>query len=677
MKTKLIITLGILAFVRAMAAFQTDPVFSSNMVLQQEKPIAFFGTGDAGTTVQAEFAGRRAESKVTADGAWRVEFPAMKAAKTPLTAKFTDGKKQISLDNLLVGDVWFCSGQSNMTLSVGRKFILGSTAGNSEAETAAADHPFIRGAKQVQCISHSALLPAQMVEKSWTVCSPKTVSSYSAAAYYFAHKLNRDLDIPIGIIMSAWGGTPIEGWISREGYEKAALTNELAQLKKYAMTPEQEKERLAGEEKRYQEEMPVFVRKMETRLAKEKEACAAFSKPDLDDSAWKPTVLRSVTGAEFRWYRARFTLPENARGKKLRLYSRGVPIARGFTIWLNGREIAKVEPGALLTKSRLSLLIPPEKFDQTGENVLAIRAFHCYPRDIKHVNNIRIHLELLDGKKQVSPLRFRDRTESRLAADKNDPLPADCTPQWMTNRFPANLYNAMVDSWTKLPIRGIIWYQGCANAGKLHYLPQHKALIADWRAKWHAPELPFLLVQLSAWGDKVWRKRPPRDVPAALTRDIQMRLMDIRNVGVICSIDIGHPETIHPPDKQTVGLRLALEAERMVYGKDIPSRGPIFDRAEVEGNSMRVHFKNVTAPLKTGDGKAPGAFAVAGADRKFVWADAKIDGRTVVVSSKRVREPRFVRYAYIQYRGDCNLQSADGLPAYPFRSDAVDYGKVK
>ena len=153
-------------------------------------------------------------------------------------------------------------------------------------------------------------------------------------------------------------------------------------------------------------------------------------------------------------------------------------------------------------------------------------------------------------------------------------------------------------------------------------------------------------------------------------------MLNIPNVGLACAIDIGEAANIHPANKQDVGKRLALEAERIAYGKDIVSRGPLFVSATPEGDAMRVNFQYADG-LKTSDGKAPGAFAVAGADKHFVWADAKIDGDTVVVSSPKVPNPKYVRYGYAGYRGDCNLQNGAGLPAYPFRSDAYDYSNVK
>jgi sialate O-acetylesterase len=243
------------------------------------------------------------------------------------------------------------------------------------------------------------------------------------------------------------------------------------------------------------------------------------------------------------------------------------------------------------------------------------------------------------------------------------------------------MYNGMVDGWTRLPIRGIIWYQGCTNIGTMRYYPLLKTLIADWRAKWNEPELPFMIAQLAGRGypgQKDWKNsNPNKPYGNALTRDIQQQMMKLPNVGVACTIDIGKLVGAHPANKQDVGKRLALEAERIVYGKNIVSRGPLFESATPENNAIRVTFKYAESGLKTSDGKAPGAFAVAGADKKFVWAQAKIDGKTVLVSSPAVKAPKYVRYAYAGFRGDCNLQNAEGLPAYPFRSDRVDYSNAK
>jgi len=186
--------------------------------------------------------------------------------------------------------------------------------------------------------------------------------------------------------------------------------------------------------------------------------------------------------------------------------------------------------------------------------------------------------------------------------------------------------------------------------------------------------MPFLIVQLAGFEPQHandWMTYDPNKPSGyALTRDIQMKMLAIKNVGLACAIDIGEAANIHPANKQDVGKRLALEARRIAYGENIVSQGPIFDKAVPEGETIRVFFKNLSGDLKTSDGKAPGAFAIAGEDRKFVWAEAKLDGKTVIVSSPEVKAPKFVRYAYAGYRGDCNLQCQEGLPAYPFISDA-------
>ena len=214
----------------------------------------------------------------------------------------------------------------------------------------------------------------------------------------------------------------------------------------------------------------------------------------------------------------------------------------------------------------------------------------------------------------------------------------------------------------------------------MHYYPLHKALIQDWRDKWKQPDLPFIITQLAGYGAKFtkeWNQYDPTMVqPYALTRDIQMQMLSIPNVGLACTIDIGENTNIHPANKQDVGKRLALEAERIAYKMNVVSQGPIFDKAVPEGNALRIFFKNAKG-LKTSDGKAPAGFAIAGEDKKFVWADAKIEGENIIASSPKVAEPKYVRYAFINFHKDLNLQNGSSLPAYPFRSDAVDYSQVK
>ena len=521
----------------AMADVRLDPVFTSNMMLQQGAPIAFFGTAPAEKDVTATFGDETVTVKSDAQGKWRAVFAPKKAGKETFAFFAKEGNNTIQLVNIIIGDVWLCAGQSNMEMPVGKTFRRGWSAQDCEKEVAAANYPEIRYADQARRVSLNELQKNASYQfgSGWVVCSPKVADRFSATAYFFARQLHKDLDIPIGLINTTWSGTRIEPWISKQGYEAAKLEGDLAQIAKNA---------------------------------------------DID--AAKKKELSANADAQYK---------------------------KALADWEAKVAAAPEAEKANLQKQK------PRRSTPINENA----QFHC------------------------------------------------------------NLYNGMVDAWTTLPIKGVIWYQGCSNAGNPHYYPLHKALIADWRAKWNNPTMPFLIVQLASFGGpEDWQNAPCEDAAYALTRDIQAKVAsEDPNVGLACAIDIGEHRNIHPANKQEVGRRLALEAERIAYGKNILSRGPMLDKTAVEGNAIRVFYKNAPNGLKTTDGQPPRCFAIAGADKKFVWANAKIDGLTVVVSSPDVANPMYVRYAYAAYRGDCNLQNAEGLAAYPFRSDAFDYANVK
>ena len=222
---KRVLTLFVFAFASfwAVATVKLDPVFGSNMVLQQQRPISFFGTADKGATVKVEFNGKTVTAKADETGKWKAEFPAMKAGKTNYKVKVSDGKSKIELKDILIGEVWFCSGQSNMQLQIGKKFKRGSTAQNCIEEVANAKYPEIRYAMQKHVLSPGKAVPAQYSYFGWVKCNPKDAYYFSAVAYFFGRKLYQDLDVPIGLINSSWGGTMIQPWISIEGFRNAGI----------------------------------------------------------------------------------------------------------------------------------------------------------------------------------------------------------------------------------------------------------------------------------------------------------------------------------------------------------------------------------------------------------------------------------------------------------------------
>lgn len=669
--------------VSAWAVLKADSVFTSNMVLQQEKPISFFGTAEPGKKIIVSFAGKNVTSEADKNAFWKADFPAMKGGSTNYTLTISDGKNTVTMKDILVGEVWFCSGQSNMQMPIAKIYRKGWSALNCEKEVSEAKYPEIRLAYQRHVFDLNKPLPASYSHApGWVKCSPENVHYFSATAYFFGRKLHQDLKVPVGLILSALGGTAIQPWISYEGYKNAGLQQYESRIRRFRMEGKVLEEFVKNATAVYEKDMKIFTKSFREATVPEKEKCASWSSMDFDDASWTPFHDFPLKNFTVRWNRVRFFLPEIMKGKELLFMVQ--KCADGSDIYLNGEKIASWSPEDPVIKQQAEVRIPASKFRPDGSNLLAIRGEYLsvnqssrYQRNMVNTTRFAFQEErfyVTKGWKQQNEFSCTSKVLGGLVLPRLY-LPSE------NYQFPGNLYNGMVASWTRLPVRGILWYQGCANAGTMEYYALHKALIRDWRSKWGDPELPFIVTQLAGYdpsATKTWRTSDPNNPSGnALTRDIQGEMLKIKNVGLATAMDIGEPDNIHPGNKQEVGRRLALEAEKIAYGKKIVSEGPMFQSAVPEGKAIRVHFKNAESGLKTSDGKAPGAFAVAGADGNFVWAEAEIDGKTVLAHSEKVPAPKFVRYAYAGYRGDCNLQNQEGLPAYPFRSDAVDYSKEK
>lgn len=675
---RFIVTIALLCSALLMAGLKVDPVFSSNMVLQRGVPINFYGTGTPGTQVKASFMGKTAEAKVEANGEWTVAFPAAEADHVNYTATFSDGKDSIEFKDILLGDVWFCSGQSNMELRIGGKFRRGSTAQNCEEEVKNSTHPELRYAAQIRAYNHTKRLPAKMEFGGWVKSEPQYAPRFSAVAYFFGRQLMQDLNIPIGLIVSSWGGTRIQTWISKEGYYKSDIQPEAAQIRKVDKTEEELKQFDAAENQRFNSGSKkwydaLYAAKPELAFKEDAVNVAGFNTDD-----WPSTIPYKNECYSVRWYSNTFKLNNN-KGNSHIVVATGTYI----DVWLDGKHVGQWRPATGNWIQRNIKVPLPAAEDKDKTYTLTIRAEYIGGAFYGVENNmLRKTILYTNGQKQnMGTWKIKEETAIKLSELKLPKFPVSpfdahrASPTWSTH-----LYNGQVHAWTKLPIKGVIWYQGCSNNGQMHYYPLHKLLIQDWREKWGQPELPFLITQLAGYSANIrneWEKTDPTVVQSyAITRDIQQQMLSIPNVGLACTIDIGEKTNIHPANKQDVGKRLALEAERIVYKKDIVSQGPLFEKAVPEGNAIRVFFKNAKG-LKTSDGKAPIGFAVAGEDMKFVWADAKIDGENIVASSPQIPAPKYVRYATINFHRELNLQNGSNLPTYPFRSDAVDYSTAK
>ncbi len=486
----------------ASADVRLPAVIGSNMVLQQGKPATIWGWAEPGEKINVSVSWLDMKWAVAADdqGNWSFQMAVPKVGG-PYTMTLA-GKNVVELKNVLVGEVWVCSGQSNMQMSV-------RSSNDADREIAAADYPNIRLFSVKRTV---AAEPQKDCEGQWSACTAETIPDFSAVAYFFGRYLHKELNIPIGLIHTSWGGTPAEAWTSDE-YMKSDADFE-----------------------------PI--------LKRHNDAVAAY--------------------------------PEAMRQYKEKLAQ-----------WQQDVEKAKAEGKN-----------PPNR---PGE-----------PYGPGNPHN------------------------------------------------PSGLYNAMIAPLVPFSIQGAIWYQGESNAGRAYqYRKLFPAMIRSWRDSWGQGEFPFLFVQLANF---MAVKDQPGDSAWAELREAQTMTLAMKNTGMAVIIDIGEANDIHPKNKQDVGARLALWALANTYGRGVVHSGPLYKSHRVDGNKVILSFDHVGGGLLAKDGEPLKGFAVAGPDKKFVWAEAKIEGETVVVGSDQVAEPVAVRYAWAD-NPVCNFYNKEMLPASPFRTD--------
>ena len=616
-----------------------SPMFGDNMVLQRGKPIRFWGWAKAGESVRVELAGHTAAAVTGPDGRWQAEVEAP-APGGPYTVKITGPDQNVELHEVLVGDVWLCGGQSNMELGLGR-------ARNGADEIKAAKHPEIRLFKVKQRVAYS---PMAVLQGSWEICSPQTVAEdggFSAVAYFFGRRLQDELHVPIGLIEDCWGGTPAESWTSPES---------LHQLKDFD-PPLAEIERLhaqGGPE--YGSFLMHWLDEYDVGSQHTNWAAA-----DLDDSGWKPVQIPGgfaelgvADMPSICWFRKEFTLPDPLPAGQATLCLGS--IEKMDTTYLNGQWV-----GAS------SWVENPRKYEikngvlKPGRNVLAVRVFKLKPDGGFLGKPDELHLIL--GDKSEIPLA--GEWKGALSVDARPPHPLPLTFENYPT-MPMVLYEGMIQPVAPLSIRGAIWYQGEANAERAHqYQTLLPAMIGDWRTLFHQGDFPFYIVSLPAFMHH--RDQPGDDSWAELREAQALTAQKVKHSGVAVTIDTGDADNIHPIDKQVVWERLALCALANEYGKKIPYAGPTFASVTHLPGALKLQFKHTDGGLVV-KGDKPGEFSVAGKDRQWHWAEARVDGDSVVVSSAAVPDPQAARYAW-QANPMATLFNGAGLPAVPFRTD--------
>ncbi len=631
-------------------------LFVDHAVLQRDRPIPLWGTAPAGTRVGVEFADQRKATIADATGTWRVRLDPLPPSGQGRDLVVQAGAEALTRHDVVIGDVWLCSGQSNMTMAVG-------ACADAQAEIAAADHPQVRMFTVAQ---HPALEALRDVAGAWVVCSPRTVADFSGVAYFFGRTLHQELQVPIGLIHSSVGGTPAESWTSHEALMGVPGLAERAQadLATYIAQPEALR-RFPGARRAWEEANGVVPPPLAP-------AARRWAEPDLDASDWKPVTLPGTweqlgfAGGGVYWLRKEVDLPPAAAGRGFVLKLNWMDEQYDTAYW-NGVEIGRGGDQAPdYYFGQRSYAVPAEQV-KPGRNVIAVRI--CAASGKTGVWQWGSQLEV--------PVTDPATVDDRWLARQEVPLPPLAPaalagrPKLATIPFrnvPSSLFNGMIAPLAPYALRGAIWYQGESNAGRAgEYRKLLTAMIQDWRSRWGQGDFPFLIQQLVNNG------APAQDADQraawAFLREAQAQVADsVANAGIAVGPDLGDRYTIHPTNKQEVGRRLALVALAQVSGRSIEASGPRYRAMTVEGAAIRVAFTHARGLAAKGGPLR--RFAIAGADRHFVWADAVIAGDAVLVSSPVVAQPVAVRYAWAENPDGCNLVNGDGLPASPFRTDA-------
>ncbi len=614
-------------------------IFSSNMVLQQGQENPVWGWADKGEKITISFAGKTISFKADKMGKWSAKLPSLDYGGPYLMT--LKGKNTIQFENILIGEVWICSGQSNMEFHV-------SSSINAKAEIATANYPKIRLFTVEKKVSQK---PVEDLDKGeWKVCTPETVSEFSAVGYFFGRNLHQELNVPIGLIHTSWGGTVAETWASSQTIENDPdFKDKLKELAGFDMTKYHD-QKLASI-KALLKEIPVKDQGLVNGVA-------VFADPTMNDANWaeiSPAKTWEESGYAdidgIAWYRKTIELTSE-QAKASSEINLGAIDDNEIT-WINGIKV-----GATNQYNAKRIYSIPANTLKTGKNVIAIRAEDTGGGGGLYGGTDDKYLQIGDKKLSLADKWKFKVTEAQIGS-------MDIGP----NDYPTLLFNGMLNPIIPYGIKGAIWYQGESNADRAkQYQRIFPAMIKDWRTHWNQGDFTFLFVSLANYMEAA--KLPSESAWAEL-REAQTKTLAFPKTGMALAIDLGEAGDIHPKNKQDVGKRLALAGLKVAYGKEIVYSGPMYQSVRFEGNKAVISFSETGGGLIVKDKYGyVTEFSIAGADKKFVWAKARLTGKnTIEVYSDEVKNPVAVRFGWANNPDGLNLYNQEGLPANPFRTD--------
>jgi sialate O-acetylesterase len=610
------------------------------MVLQRDTRVNIWGWASVNEKINISFENKKYKTTADANGKWLITLSPMKAGG-PYTMNI-DASNHLVINSILIGDVWLCSGQSNMV----HQMILHREL--YEDDIANANNPDIRQF-WVPNITDLQKPQDDLPSGYWKAANPQDVLQFSAVAYFFAKTIYQKYHVPIGLINSSFGGPGIEAWISEEGLKDfRSVINKIQKNKDTAYINSTNRAVFAANANR----------------PKPHDKGLTGDKPWYDTNYipkgwrsimipgyWEDQGIKDLDGIV--WYRKEIDVPASMTGIPPKVYL-GRIVDEDY-LYVNGKLVGNTTYQYPQRRYSLSAgLLKP------GKNIFVIRV----------INNSGKGGFVPDKPYYISAAEQKIDLKGEWQYKVGDafvPAPNPVSPIAMEYQ-PTALFNAMISPLTNYSIKGILWYQGEGNISNASdYEKLLPAIITDWRSRWKQGDVPFLYVQLPNFGEV---KYLPSESPWAVLREAELKALSIPNTGMAVAIDLGEWNDIHPMNKKDVGIRLALAAEHVAYGeKNIVYSGPIYQSSITEGNKITILFNNIGSGLITKDGEELSDFAVAGSDKKFVWAKAKIEGDKVIVWSDQISAPKYIRYAWADNPANANLYNKEGLPASPFTTE--------
>ncbi len=623
------------------AQLRLPKLISDGMVLQRDIKLKIWGWATAGEKVTVTFKSKKYKTVTDASGKWQIELPSMPAGG-PFTMDIA-GSSQLQVKDILIGDVWFCSGQSNMVHQMNIHDV------RYAKEIAEANDPQIRQF-WVPTLTNLQGPQNDVPNAQWKSAVGEDIRPFSAVAYFFAKKIHAKYNIPVGIINASVGGTPIEAWTSEAGFAdfpaiKATIekNKDTTYINSLNRRPTPTGNRPAP---------PVDLGMAGTTKWFEPSYAPKGWRPINVPGFWEDQGLKDLNGVV--WYRREIELPASMTGKAAKVFLGRIVDAD--ELYINGKQVGKTT----YQYPQRRYAVPADVL-KPGKNVFVVRVTNTVGKGGFVPDKPYCIFAGADTVDLKGTWQYKVGTAYRPFSGGGFGGGINAQNQ------PTALYNAMVAPEIDYAIKGFCWYQGESNAGKPEeYTKLLPALINDWRGRWNQGTLPFLYVQLPGFMDYTYQ---PSESGWAVLREAQLNALSVPNTAMAVAIDLGEWNDIHPDNKKPVGERLALAAMKTAYHEDLVYSGPTYQSATTDGNKIVISFTNIGGGLITNDGEDLGEFSIAGADKKFVWATAKIDGDKVVVSSNEVANPQYIRYAWADNPVNPNLYNKEGLPASPFRTD--------